>query len=139
MPKKKPKVDWKGDEVFRATLRATQLAADETLALCVDDAKNNVPVVTAVLQGSLRLEPAEVKGSMVTGAFGSFDVNYALAVETGDRSLVGPQGAQTRESLPRSGKGKNTGNKNFLRNASDKEYPKFAGRIRNHYKKLGRV
>ena len=90
MPKKGPKVEWLGDDVFKATQRATELAANETMALCVDDAKKNVPVVTAVLQGSIRLTPALAVGFIVTGEWGSFDVNYALAVETGDQSLVGP-------------------------------------------------
>ena len=142
MPKNSKKgVDWKGDEVLRATVRATELAVNETMALCVDDAKKNVPVRTATLQGSIRLEPAKVDRVRlrVTGEWGSFDVNYALAVETGDRSLVGPPGSSNREPLPIGGTPQRVGNKNFLRNAQDKEAPKFPERIRKHYRNVGRV
>ena len=128
-------LDWRGDEVFDRMLDATKIAIDETTAECVKDAKENVPVVTATLQGSLRIEPAMVKRGEVSGLWGSFDVNYALAVETGNRSLVGPSGSSTRERGGAGGRGKNTGNRNFLRNAADKHYPRLIGRIRRRLKR----
>ena len=122
-------IDWKGQEVTDLVLEASRWAIDETMAAAVTDAKTNVPVRTATLQGSIRLTPSVRTGNSVTGVWGSFDVNYALAVETGNRSLIGPEGSSSRESGPARGPGKNTGNKNFFRNAADKEYPKLNERI----------
>lgn len=78
---------------------------DATMGACVTEAKRNVPVRTATLQGSIRFDPAEIKGSEVSGVWGSFDVNYALAVETGNRSLVGPPGSSSRERGPSEAQG----------------------------------
>ena len=135
MPKKNVDVDWRGKQVRRAIQRASQRAIDKTTAECVDDAKQNVPVVTATLQGSLRIEPAEIKGNVVSGRWGSFDVNYALAVEMGNRSLVPAGGDTKRDQRTGTGRGIRTGNTGFLRGAADKEYPKLAARIRKEFRK----
>ena len=108
---------------------------DATMGACVTEAKRNVPVRTATLQGSIRFDPAEIKGSEVSGVWGSFDVNYALAVETGNRSLVGPPGSSSWERGPSRGPGRNTGNTGFLRGAADQEYPKLARRINRELSK----
>lgn len=134
MPKYKD-VDWRGKQVRRAVQRASKRAIDDTMSRAVSHAKENVPVVTATLQGSLRIEPAEIKGNVVSGRWGSFDVNYALAVEMGNRSLVPAGGDAKRDKRSGTGRGIRTGNTGFLRSAADREYPKLAGRIRKEFKK----
>ena len=138
MPRKRRGLDWRGLDVYLDLQDATQEAIDDTMAKCVDDAKRNVPVVTATLQGSIRLKPAEQTHKGLVGEWGSFDVNYALAVETGNRSLVGPPHRSTTPGSRTSGAGRNTGNRNFLRNAADKEYPKLAARIRSRLRRQRR-
>ena len=127
--------EWYGGKVGRKVVKATRQAMEETMAACVVDAKQNVPVVTAVLQGSLRMSdpPVEQNGESLRGQWGSFDVNYALAVELGDGSLAGPDSGLP--DAPVSGR-KNTGNKGFLRGAADKEYPKLGKRAAARFKKL---
>ena len=139
MPKYKD-VDWRGPQVRRAVQRASKRAIDDTMSRAVRDAKNNVPVVTSTLQGSLRIEPAEIKGNVVSGRWGSFDVNYALAVEMGNPSLVPAGGDVKRDTLPNTGRGIRTGNTGFLRGAAEKEYRNLAKRIRDEFEsKLVRI
>ena len=57
---------------------------------CVTDAKPNTPFITGALSRSIRFNPAKAEGNTVVGVWGSFDINYALAVETGNASLAGP-------------------------------------------------
>ena len=102
------RLTWHGKDIEARLLKATRQGTDETTAACVNDAKPNTPVVTGILQGSERAEPAEIKGDIVSADWGSFDVNYALFIEE-------------REFM--------------LRNAADKEYPKLAGRIKKRYGK----
>ena len=128
-------MDWRGPQVRRAIQRASQLAIDKTTAECVNDAKQNVPVVTATLQGSFRIEPAEIKGAFVSGRWGSFDVNYALAIEMGNPSLIPAGGDAKRDTLPNTGRSIRTGNTGFLRGAADKEYHKLKERIRAEFRK----
>ena len=136
VPQNRNKVDWRGDEVLRHTQRAIRYAIDETMSACVDDAKRNVPRVTGTLQGSIQIEPASIdRNGKVVGEWGSFDVNYALAVEMGNRSLVGPPHKSKTPGIKASGPGRNTGNRNFLRNAADKEYPKLRSRIKRWYRR----
>ena len=137
MPRRSRKnLDWRGPEVKRAVLKASQRAVDDTMSRAVKDAKQNVPVVTATLQGSIRIQPSEIKGEDVDGLWGSFEVNYALAVETGNRALVPSGGDNQREMTPNIGRGIRTGNTGFLRNAADKEYPKLKARIQAELAKL---
>ena len=132
-------IQWRGPQVARKVQSAAESGVNETMGMCVRQAKQDVPVVFAILQGSIRLEPAETQDGDVVGKWGSFDVHYAAAVETGNRSLVGPEssgwaraehGARVAE-----GRVRNTGNRNFLRNAADQEYPRLAARIRKHMRR----
>ena len=85
------------------------------MSKAVKDAKQNVPVVTATLQGSIRIQPSEIKGEDVDGLWGSFDVNYALAVEMGNPKLVPSGGDDQREKFPDIGRGIRTGNTGYTR------------------------
>ena len=129
------RVDWRGDEVLERVIKACRFAIDKTHSEAEDLSKTTVPVVTATLQGSIRLEPAEHRGNEVVGRFGSFDVNYALGIETGDRSKI-PPGALTPPIGPPVGR-RNTGRRHFLRDAAATEYPKFKRRIAEYYRSLG--
>lgn len=130
-------VVWRGDNVRRRVVQATREAFDETMALCVVTAKSNTPVKTAALQGSIRLNPAQlVRGNVVEGVWGSFEINYALAVEVGTRggsvqvsahTRAGKSGthnvrAHWRLTQPRPGR-------NMLRGAADEHYPDVRARI----------
>ena len=130
MARSRRQLDWKGPQVRRAIERASEWGIDKTTSECVRDAKENVPVRTGALQGSIRMQPATRRGKYIEGTWGSFDVNYALAIELGNPSLIPRDADNRRESLPYSSRGRNTGNRGFLRGAADKQYPKLAGRIR---------
>ena len=104
---------WNGDAVIKEMTQAECGAIDETTSLCVRRAKANLweghGVVTAALQGSIRMEPAKKIRLHVVGTWGSFTIEYAMAVEVGWGSFPGY---------------------NYLRQAADIEYPQLAGRIR---------
>ena len=105
-------LEWKGDEVTRKLLDAATFAIDQTTALAVVKAKGDLypghGLVTGLLQGSIQMRPAVVRGNVAVGTWGSFSVDYALAVE---------QGTGSRPGL------------GYLQGAADVEYPKLAGRI----------
>lgn len=101
---------------------------------CIKDAKEHVPVVTGNLQRSIKFNPPEHKGSRTSMLWGSFDVNYALAVETGNRSLLGAESEGSRDIPPTKSPGKNRGNVYFLRGAADKYYPTLGKRIQDEIK-----
>ena len=90
--------------------------------------------ITAALQGSLRLDPAKIERSGVSGLWGSFDINYALAVETGIRELAGsqPLGGEREAGPNLRRRGVRRGNTNSMRNAADRFYPELAQRIRDN-------
>jgi len=105
-------LDWKGDEVTPNMLSAAQFAIDQTMALAVVRAKEDLypghGLITAVLQGSIQMRPAEIRGKAVVGTWGSFTVDYALPVEEGTGSRPGL---------------------GYLQGAADAEYPKLATRV----------
>ena len=108
------RLDWKGDEVKKRWLKAARQGIDETMAACVVEAMKNTPVVTGTLQGSEEFEKAVIRGDVVSGRWGSYDVEYAFYVEVGARGRPG---------------------KNMLRDAADKEYPKLKKRIAERFKR----
>ena len=106
---------WKGDQIKDRLLNAARQGIDETMAAGVNTAKPLTPVDTTTLQGSERIEPARIEGDRAIGLWGSFDVGYAIYVETGTRGRPGV---------------------NMLRRAADQEYPKLLDRIRERYRRL---
>lgn len=76
---------WLGKQVEARVTAACVIAIDEVMALCVNGAKQNHPWknVTGTAEGSIRLTPAVVEGSMVVGRWGSYDVVYFIFLETG--------------------------------------------------------
>ena len=106
-------LDWKGEDLKRKIETAQRQAIDATMAGCIVEAKERVPVRTATLQGSIRMEPARPVGDMVVGRWGSFEVNYALWVEIGTARMSGTP---------------------YLRPAADHQYPLLAGYLRAAFK-----
>ena len=122
-------VRWDDDALRKAVRQAAAKGLNRVAADCVQDAKANVPVVTGTLDGSIQVwEPAQPGSSgPVQVVWGSADVNYALGVELGDRSLIPTDSARPR--APARGTPRNPGRKGFLRGAADKYYPELAQRI----------
>ena len=123
------KIDWNDDGVRKAVRAAAAKAINQVMAECLKEAREGVPLVTGTLEGSIQAwQPAQPGDSgPILGVWGSADVNYALAIELGDRSLI-PAGSQPPRP-PARGTPRNTGNKGFLRAAADKYYPTLAERI----------
>ena len=94
--------DWKGGSVKHKAMAAAQRGVNVVMGKCVISAKDLVHVQYAVLQGSIRLEPATIQGDRVVGQWGSFDVGYAF----------------WQEVLPAS-----RGGKPYLRPSASKYYP----------------
>lgn len=101
---------WRGAEVYERAKHATKQGINETLADCVNDAKDTHPWSnrTGTLEGSLQMRPAVDEGSRVVGTWGSFTVRYAIYLELGTRHM---------HAMP------------YLRPAADRNYPKLKGRI----------
>ncbi len=112
-----PLRDWRGDEIFDEIQEATKEGIDATMALCVQEAKQRVPVRTATLQGSIQLRPAKLIGGDIVGRWGSFTVRYAIFVEMG----TGRMSAQP-----------------YLRPSADHNYPKLPRLIHDAFKRLRR-
>lgn len=134
-------IDWQGDRVRAKAQSATAKGINEIMGRCVSQAQDTIPVQFGILQRSIRLEPAETKGERTIGTWGSFDVNYALAVETGDRSLAGPTSDYVRSmhrERAQEGRVRNTGRTNSLRDAADAHYPNLTATIKNKMNQMGR-
>lgn len=103
---------WNGDAIQQKALDAARFGIDQTTALAVTGAKSELypghGLVTSVLQGSLRSEPATIRGEVIVGRWGSFIVDYALFIEVGSGRFQGYH---------------------YLQNNADKQYPQLAGRI----------
>lgn len=105
-------LEWRGPEVAERVRAASLAGIDETLAACVVTAKADYRpghgLVTAALQGSVQMRPAEMQGDVGVGLWGSFDIDYAIYVEMGTALMA----AQAQ-----------------LRHAADQHYPSLAERI----------
>lgn len=127
---------WRGPQVKAALERAASRALVDVATQCVTTAKSDVPVATAILQRSIRFEPPHKnKVGRISLRWGSFSVHYALAVETGNRSLAGPVpfGRHRVKSVPTR---RNEGNTHYLRSAAQRHYPNLARAVRRRFKWL---
>ena len=107
------------DEVLSNVEKATKDGIDEVMSDCVGTSKGDVPVASASYQGSIRIvEPARKDGGEIAGVWGSTDINYALAIETGDFSYLQGQPSDGERVETR----KNKGNRGSLRKAADQHY-----------------
>ncbi len=105
---------WRGKEVRQSVIAAVIAGTDETMAVCVIDAKNLAPVDTATLQGSIGIvQPAQEEGGQVVGMWGSQDVEYAIYQELGTHKM---------KAQP------------YLRPSADKNYGGLNERIRRNLK-----
>ena len=118
---------WNGEQVRKNVVKATIHGIDHIMGRCVGTGKEDVPVASATYQGSIRIvEPAAEHGDEIYGVWGSVDVNYALAIETGDFSYLKGLPNQSRQSVPTR---KNKGNRGSLRKAADQHYPDLPSAI----------
>ena len=79
---------WNGKPVIDKVMLATAKGMDSVMAKCVGEAKAIVPKVTTTLQGSIRVGgPTEMKGNELVGVWGSYNVDYAIFVETGTSKM----------------------------------------------------
>lgn len=74
---------WKGAQLEAKVAAASKAAVDETMAQAIQVAKPATPVDTGTAQGSIRMQPAVIEGSLTRGRWGSFDVNYFIFLEIG--------------------------------------------------------
>ena len=75
-------VEWNGDALLDMVAKAAIDGLDETAALCTAGAIGQVHIISSDLQGSLHFTPAErVSKNLVTGQWGSYDIEYALQEE----------------------------------------------------------
>jgi len=100
---------WNGKPVIDKVMLASAKAIDSVMAKCIASAKIDVPVVTATLQGSIRMEPAQMQGDNLVGKWGSYNVMYAVFVELGTIFM---------DAQP------------YLRPAADRLYPTLPGEIK---------
>ena len=122
-------VNWRGPQVLNRVEKATADAIDEVMSDCVNDAKSDVPVATASLQGSIKIVDPGGKdaGGVIAGVWGSTDINYALAIETGNFAYLRGQKSSAKLSVPTR---RNRGRRGSLRRAADQNYPNLQPAIR---------
>ena len=131
------RIKWRGKKVRDKVLKAAAAGINSIMADCVVDAKANVPMRTATLQGGIQMRPAKIMRNKAVGFWGVFNVAYALAVEAGTpphiilprnkKALYWPGAAHPVKSVRHPG----TRGKPYLRPAADRFYPKLAARIRS--------
>ena len=121
-------IDWRGPQVLDRAEDAARQGIDVIMSRCVPAAKADVPVATAALQGSIKVvEPARKEtGGEIAGLWGSTDIMYALAVETGD---FGYLKGQRSDGKPFVETRRNKGRRGSLRKAADDHYKDLAGEI----------
>ncbi len=129
-------LEWYGEAVKAKLARAAQIGIDQTTAACTRAAKVRLypghGYDTGTYSRSIQMRPSRVMPrGVVTGLWGSFDVDYALAVELGTPphwigSPVMIRGVGWRYIGMHPG----TSPRPALRPAADQEYPKTAARIR---------
>jgi len=127
---------WYGDAIKKKVQAAQRKGINETMAACLREAKSRVPVRTGLLQGSLRMTPATIRGNQIIGEWGSYQVNYARVVEFGMRphiilpvnkkALYWKGAAHPVKVVHHPG----TKGKPYLRPAAEKEYPTLGRRIK---------
>lgn len=86
-----PRLNWKGDDVFRSVIAAARTGIDQTTAAAVVHAKAIHPWrnVTGTAEGSIQMRPARVVRNMiVTGQFGSYGVIYFFWLELGTIKMI---------------------------------------------------
>lgn len=146
-------IRWNGGAIMAKMAAASALAVDRTMALCVQDAKDDHPIYPPAsepyerfairtapggLDDSIRIiEGARPDGLRINGQWGSL-MNYALYLEIGtsrwgetaeERAL---QGGGNMSLIPPP-LGPLMAPRPYLRPASDREYPLLATRIRQAF------
>ena len=106
-------VNWKGPQVRKHVEDSAIFGINATMAAGLIVAKERVAVLTATLQGSLRIvDFARFFSGIARGRWGSADVNYALWQEIGTSIQPGQP---------------------YMRPAADQEYSKLWQRIKSAF------
>ena len=81
---------WNADQIRAQWRNAAIAGVNDTLAAAVVEAKQNHGWKnrTGTAERSIRAQPATARGSVVTGRWGSFDVNYFLFLELGTSRMA---------------------------------------------------
>lgn len=92
-------------EAEERVLRALKLGIDKTTSEGTKTAKDLVHVDKALLQGSIRPEPAKVVAGKVVGQYGTHDVEYAepqefLPPSKGGKAYMRPSAEEAKKELP---------------------------------------
>jgi hypothetical protein len=132
---------WHGKDITEKVVKAAKLSIDQTLAQCVLRAKKLVPVKTSALQGSIQMRAAERTSYGARGEWGSYNIKYAIFVETGTnphmiyprnkKALYWPGASHPVKSVRHPG----TKAQPFLVPAAREEYPKLGDRIKENYRR----
>ena len=107
------------DDIKKATARALLRVGGD----CIVDTQEDVPVQSGNYRRSIRLDPPQEDNQGIFVVWGSFDVNYAIAVETGDISLIEGNAPQSRDIIEVANP-RNTGHHWSMRRATERNYPK---------------
>ncbi len=127
---------WDDKPIIDKTLLATRIGMDSVLSKCVSAAKAIVPKVTTALQGSIHMQPTKLKGNELVGEWGSYNIKYAIYIETGTdpyeirpvkaKALFWPGAAHPVKVVHHPG----IKAQPFLRPTADRLYPTLPGEIR---------
>jgi hypothetical protein len=136
-------MDWWGGDIIKQRLREAQREGiNATMTAAVLHAKRHHTFInrTGTLEGSVQVaEYAHPEGDVMTGRWGSLDVNYAIHIELGTPAhLITPRTAHAlfwpgAEHPVRFVHHPGTQPRPFLRPAADAEYPKLLERIRRAF------
>lgn len=132
---------WYGKAVTKKMRDAQVEGVNRTMAACTSEAKANHDWQnrTATLEGSIDIaDYAKEVGSGVKGTWGSRDAAYALIHELG--GVIKPKNAQALAIQQDDGSVRLVKSVTmpawpYLRPATDKGYPKLAGRIKRAFKR----
>ena len=129
---------WRGKAVRASVVKASIIGINLTMAAAAIFAKDNHTWTnrTGTLEGGIRVVELAVKrGSRVVGEWGVVDVDYALAIEIGQKAhnivprrrqaLFWPGAAHPVKRVRHPG----TKGRPYLRPAADEIYPSLAGNI----------
>lgn len=111
---------------------ACRKAVDDVTAAAAIYAKQNHPGwknVTTHAEGSIRMEPAVVHGDIITGYFGSYNVDYFIWLEIGHHVLSMRGFDKHGRGSPEAAFGRFIPGDYTLRRAADAEFPSLGRRL----------
>ena len=113
---------WNGAAVIERVRAAEIDGINKVMGACVTTAKELVHTDTTALQGSIKMEPAQMTSRGAVGLWGSFDISYAIWQEL----LPG----EVEAGITRI----RSGGKPYLRPAMDIHYRTLASKMKESLK-----